>query len=277
MDFGKISGIFCVLIMATGLLEYSATSESDVDSHDADVLMPNDTITVSMNERHKTYMKACCSEGHCFGKFKDMETRLLDSDPEALFSNVHENDYNIFVTSCPPTKKWSEFLFDVFNWRTHELFEQNYVTDLEVNRRGNGKIYASWRIMDQYRGRYRSKNLTRNLVDIRITIPEANVVLSDHFCYKYFRKSSGSPYTTLPTLLKPIMDKLYNRYFVDMTLENLPKRIHFMCSFCSHEEKEGPKDRHVKCIPKWYLKELYSTTNKVSRFNLISLHCSSHE
>ena len=120
--------------MAARLSTPSATSESDVDDHDADVLMANDTITVCINEHHKTYMKACCSEGCCFAKFKDMENRVLEADPEVLFSNVHENDNSIFVTSCPLTKKWSEFLFDVFNWRTHELFEENYVTELAVNR-----------------------------------------------------------------------------------------------------------------------------------------------
>ena len=123
--------------------------------------------------------------------------------------------------------------------------------------------------MDQYRGCYRSKNLTRNVVDIKITIPDANVIISEHFCYKYFRRSSGSPYTTVPDMLKPIMDKLYDRYFVDMSLANLSKRIHFTCAYCSHKEKEGPKDQHIRCIPKWYLKELYATTNRVSRFNLI--------
>ena len=96
--------------------------------------------------------------------------------------------------------------------------------------------------MDQYRGCYRSKNLTRNVVNIKITIPDANVIISEHFCYKYFRRSSGSPYTTVPEILKLIMDKLYDRYFVDMSLSNLAKRIHFTCAYCSHEEKEGPKD-----------------------------------
>ena len=124
--------------------------------------------------------------------------------------------------------------------------------------------------MDQYRGHYRSKNLTRNIVDIKITIPDANVIISEHFCYKYFQKSAGSPYTTVLQMLKPVMDKLYHRYFVDMTLAKLSKRIHFTCVYCSHEEKEGPKDQHFRCILKWYLKELYATTNRVSSFDLIS-------
>ena len=256
--------------MASRLSTPSATSGSDHEDQDDDILMANNTISVCINERHKTYMRACCSEGRCFAKFKDMETRIMDSDPEALFSNVHTNDNNIFVTSCPLTKKWSEFLFDVFNWHTHELSEENYVTELAVNRMGKGKIYAAWRIMDQYRGRYRSKNLTCNVVDVKITIPDANVVISDHFCYKYFRRSKGSPYTTVPDILKPTLDKLYDRYFVDMSLANIPKRIHFTCAYCSHEEKEGPKDRHIKTIPKWYLKELYATTHRVSKFYILS-------
>ena len=123
--------------------------------------------------------------------------------------------------------------------------------------------------MDQYRGHYRSKNLTHNVVDIKITIPDANVIISEHFFNKCFRRSSGSPYTTVPDMLKLIMDKLYDRYFVDMSLANLLKRIRFTCAYCSHKEKEGPKDRHIRCIPKWYLKVLYATTNRVSRFNLI--------
>ena len=53
-NFGEISGIFCVVIMAARLSTPSATSESDVDDHDADVLMANDTITVCINECHKT-------------------------------------------------------------------------------------------------------------------------------------------------------------------------------------------------------------------------------
>ena len=86
--------------MAARLSTYSATSESDVDDHDANVLMANDTITVCINECHKTYMKVCCSEGRCFAKFKDMENRVLEADPEVLFSNVHENDNSIFVKAA---------------------------------------------------------------------------------------------------------------------------------------------------------------------------------
>ena len=39
----------------------------------------------------------------------------------------------VSVPSVPLTKKWSEFLFDLWNWHTHELFEENYVTQMDVN------------------------------------------------------------------------------------------------------------------------------------------------
>ena len=57
---------------------------------------------------------------------------------------------------------------------------------------------------------------------------------------------------------------------MDMSLANILKRIHFTCAFCSHEEKEGPKDHHIKNIPKWYLKELYATTHRVSKLYILS-------
>ena len=41
--------------------------------------------------------------------------------------------------------------------RQHELFEENYVTPMDVNHCGCGKLYAAWRIMDKYRGRYRRR------------------------------------------------------------------------------------------------------------------------
>ena len=133
----------------------SRTSASSDNDHDNDVLMVNKTISVCINERHKTYMQACCSDGICFGKFKDMETRILAADPQPLFSNIHINKNRVCVASVPLTKKWSEFLFDLWNWHTHELFEENFVTQIDVNRCGRGKLYAAWHIMDKYRGRYR--------------------------------------------------------------------------------------------------------------------------
>ena len=150
-----------------------------------------------------------------------------------------------------------------------KLFEENYVTQINVNHCGRGKLYAAWHIMDKYRGRYRRRNLARNVVDVQITIPDCNLFISYHFCYKYFRTSKGSPYTLLPDMLKPIMIRLYDKYFVDMTLTNVSTRVHFyVCLLWPQRRWRSRKEKHTQMIPKWYMKELYSTTQHVSKFSL---------
>ena len=147
------------------------------------------------------------------------------------------------------------------------MFEEGYVSDLNINSADSGKIYAALRVLDQYRGRYRRRNLTCNVVDIMITCPEQNIILYEHFCFKYFSKSKGSPYTLVPHILTTALAKLYNCYYVDRSLETIQERVHFTCAYCSHHEEEGPEDKHVQTILKWYLDELYKSTNKVSRFH----------
>ena len=102
------------------------------------------------------------------------------------------------------------------------------------------------------------------LHNIMITIPEQNLTISEHFCYKYFRRATGSPYTLVPEILRRVVDQLYYKYYVNKSLATAQERVHFMCAYCSHEEDEGPEKKHIKSIPKWYLKELYSTTKRVS-------------
>ena len=116
----------------------SGTSATSDNNHDSDVLMANNTKSVCINERHKTYMQACCADGICFGKFKDIETSILAVDPQPLFSNIHINENGVCIPSVPLTKKWSEFLFNLWNWHTHELFEESFVTQIDVNRCGRG-------------------------------------------------------------------------------------------------------------------------------------------
>ena len=126
--------------------------------------------------------------------------------------------------------------------RHTSLFEDNYITDLEVNHAGKGKIYDAWRIMDQYRGRFCQQNLTRNVVDIMIMIPNHNIVIYENFCFKYFHRSKGSSYVLIPDKLKT-----------------------GLCISCGHNEDKGPDRKHVKTLPKWYLKELYTSIQRVSK------------
>ena len=230
-------------------------------------LMATDCSTVFIPQRRESFMRSCCSEAKCFKNFRELEDRIMYAEPVPLFQYVHINNNDVFVTTTPQTNKWIEFVNDVWEWETQKLFEENYVTQLDVNTAGNGKIFAAWRVLDQYRGRYRAKNLTRNVVDIQITIPEYNIVIKEHFCYKYFSRKRGNAYTLVPQLVRSAVAQLYDRYFVNVSLATSSERVHFTCMYCDHEQNEGPDARHVNVIPQWYLDELYRTTQKVSKFN----------
>ena len=41
------------------------------------------------------------------------------------------------------------------------------------------------------------------------------------------------------------MIRLYDKYFVDMTLSNVSTRVHFTCAYCDHNEDEGPEKKHT--------------------------------
>ena len=75
----------------------------------------------------------------CFKNFLDLEDCIKDSDPEQLFRYVLKNVDDIVVTSTPHNLKWTEFMKDVWDYRTHEYFANGYVTDVNVNTYGNNK------------------------------------------------------------------------------------------------------------------------------------------
>ena len=162
---------------------------------------------------------------------------------------------------------------DVWDYKTHEDFANGFVTDVNVNTYGCNKGHTCWHILDQYRGHYVNRNLTKNMVDIKVTIPEMNIIFKEHFCFKYFAHSKGLPYTLVPKILKGAVCKIYNRYYEDQSYENVKERIHFTCIYCEHDEEEGPSKLMVKdAIPKWYMKEIYkSGGNKVNNYILLIL------
>ena len=242
--------------MAEGLTVYSGTNYS-----------------VQLKERQPSFMQSCCGEARCFKNFLDLEDRIKDSDPEQLFRYVHKSVDDIVVTSTSHNLKCTEFMKDVWDYRTHEDFANDYVTDVNVNTYGSNKVYACWHILDRYRGHYLNRNLTRNMVDIKVTVPEMNIVFEEHFCFKYFACSKGSPYSLVPEIMKGAVCKIYNRYYEDQSYENVKERIHFTCIYCQHDEEEGPSKLMVKdAIPEWYMKEIYkSGGNKVNDYIILIL------
>ena len=51
--------------------------------------------------------------------------------------------------------------------------------------------------------------------DIKLYIPERNVQMHEHFCYKYFPQSKGSPHSLVQNLLKEGTGHLYERYYIN--------------------------------------------------------------
>ena len=87
-----------------------------------------------------------------------------------------------------------------------------FTTTVDVNRYGNDKIYVNWRLLDKYKGHYRGHGLTRNMIDIRIYIPDRNLYLEEHFCFQYFTHSHGLPDSLLRACIKEGVAILYDRY-----------------------------------------------------------------
>ena len=80
---------------------------------------------------------------------------------------------------------------------------------------GHSRIYCNWRGLDRYKGKYNRFGLTRNMVDIKLYIPERNVQMHEYFCYKYFPCSKESPHSLVQNLLKEGMGHLYERYYIN--------------------------------------------------------------
>ena len=109
----------------------------------------------------------------------------------------------------------------------HYFNNDDFTCDLDVNMNGHNKVYAAWHVLDQYRGRWGRKSVTRNVVDIIINVPEWNIQVKHHFCFRYFNCSRGSPETLIPHILKRVVSLFYERYYTDNTTQNVTTRRHY--------------------------------------------------
>ena len=131
-----------------------------------------------------------------------------------MFDCIHTNPENIPIEKVPKGSKWSELLFDYWDYLSKKDFSQEFPTGVDVNHYGNNKIYVNWQILDKYKGRYHDHGLTQNMVDIQLYIPDRNLYLEEHFCFHYFPHSRGSPDSLLRACIKEGLAKLYVRYRV---------------------------------------------------------------
>ena len=97
------------------------------------------------------------------------------------------------------------------------------------------------------------------MIDIRLYIPDHNLYMEEHFCFRYFARSRGLPNSLLRACIKEGLAKFYDRYYV--TTENRVvvnhQTFHCYTGPCCHPmDREVPKDV-VKCLPQWYYDSTY--------------------
>ena len=104
--------------------------------------------------RNPSKMRDCCFHGACFNNFKDLPERIRDIKGDALFEFLHEHPSGCMISYVPKGYKWSEFLFDFWDFTSQQGFLDEFMTSLSVNHNGHSKIYCNWRVLDHYKAKY---------------------------------------------------------------------------------------------------------------------------
>ena len=159
-------------------------------------------------------MKECCFSGECFDGLRDLGDRIADLNGKAMFDYIHANHENVLIDKVLKGSKWSEFLFDYWDYFSEKDFMDEFTTSADINCYGNDKIYVNWRLLDRNKGCYRGHGLTLNMVDIYLYIPDRNLYLDEHFCFHYFACSHCLPDSLLRACIKEGLAKLYNHHYV---------------------------------------------------------------
>ena len=92
----------------------------------------------------------------------------------------------MLINKVPKGTKWNDYLFDYWDFKSQCDFEEEFTTTTDVNCFGNDKVFVNWRVLDRYKGRFQTHSLTRNIIDIRVYISDRNIMMQEHFCYRYF-------------------------------------------------------------------------------------------
>ena len=204
--------------------------------------------------RNTSKMQECCFNGDCFNNFKDLAERIEYLSGKPLLDYIHESPTGLLINKIPRGTKWNDFLFDYWDYKSQCDFKEELITTLDVNRFENDKIFVNWRVLDRYKGRFGRHGLTRNMIDIRIYIPDRNLAMEEHFCYRYFCRSRGSPQSLICNILKEGIGHLYNRYYVDNDYKVLIGHEGFRCytGSCNHDMNGSVPDYFINLLPDWY-------------------------
>ena len=144
---------------------------------------------IEIRPRHwgHLYIRGCCATSTCFKNFLDLDDHLISVTPHLICELMHEDCSGNFMPTMPDTFKYRNFLIDLMEFRMQHYFNNDdYTCNLDVNMQGHNKVYAAWHVLDQYRGRWGCHSVTRNVVDIIVNVPEWNIQIDHHFCFRYF-------------------------------------------------------------------------------------------
>ena len=106
--------------------------------------MANNIVSKRCRPRNMSKMRECCFHRLCFNNFQDLPERIGDIKGEAMFEFLHESPSGRMISHVPKGFKWSEFLFDFWDFMSQQDFADEYITSLCVNHNGHSKIYCNW-------------------------------------------------------------------------------------------------------------------------------------
>ena len=146
--------------------DFSGTFEADWQA----IAVPQE-ISLPHRKRKHSLVHGCCVVNTCRNNFKDLPERLMKAEPYAVFELGHENICSEMVHTVPDTLKWHNFLFDLSDFRTQHFLNEDFTCNIGVNGLGHSKVFAYWRVLDKYRGRWGDCSIARNVIDITISVP----------------------------------------------------------------------------------------------------------
>ena len=126
----------------------------------------------SQRRRNTSKIRLCCYNGECWDNFKDLPQRIESLSGKPLLEFIHKSPTGMLINKVPKGKKWNDYLYDFWDYQSQCDFDNEFTTTMDVNCFGNDKIYINWRVLDRYKGHYKTHNLTRNMVDIKVYIPD---------------------------------------------------------------------------------------------------------
>jgi hypothetical protein len=261
--------------VATDVGAFGGEAEGEVETESSGEFVKAEDQVDLFGSRFRSQIQKCCLDNSCkLDRFEleSMHKHLISVNVETLFDYFHENESEIMIESVPNSSKWKEFLEDFWDYQEEVHFKTGrWTSHVTTYEQGRGKISAIWQVLKRYRGRYGLSSVTRNIVDVKLAIPDFNVLLDYHFTYAYFpKKLSDSIETLVRDQVNAAVVKLYKVYFTN-DKKNKLKRRSWLCPFvegsCRHTADESVPQAVIECLPQAFYDDRYpDPTGRVSDY-----------